>query len=83
MPIYEYLCESCGNQFEKLETVNDIKECKCPKCAGVAKRKISTTSYLLTGDGFHNTDYKKQCPRTGTPACCGNDCHLGGKKKKK
>lgn len=83
MPIYEYHCDSCGHDFEKLELVNDIKESKCPNCDQVAKRKISVSSYHLSGSGFHNTDYKKQCPRSGTPACCGRDCHLGGKNKKK
>lgn len=31
MPIYEYLCKSCDDQFEALMGVHDEKPC-CPKC---------------------------------------------------
>lgn len=33
MPIYEYLCESCGNKFEKLvRRSEDVLESGCPSC---------------------------------------------------
>ncbi len=33
MPIYEYLCESCGNKFEKLvRRTDDVLESGCPSC---------------------------------------------------
>ncbi|MBQ3033940.1 MAG: zinc ribbon domain-containing protein [Deferribacterales bacterium] len=77
MPIYEYQC-SCGNIFEKLESINSQdKEASCPKCGNTAKRKISLSSYHLTGSGFYNTDYKAkpqppQCPSAGQASCCAN-----------
>ena len=33
MPIYEYLCESCGDKFEKLvRRSEDALEAGCPSC---------------------------------------------------
>ena len=32
MPIYEYRCSSCGNEFEKLVRASDTPE--CPSCHG-------------------------------------------------
>ncbi len=33
MPIYEYLCESCGDKFEKLvRRATDAMETGCPTC---------------------------------------------------
>ncbi len=33
MPIYEYLCQDCGNKFEKLvRRTDDALEAGCPSC---------------------------------------------------
>ena len=33
MPIYEYLCQDCGNKFEKLvRRTDDAMEAGCPSC---------------------------------------------------
>ncbi len=33
MPIYEYVCESCGDKFEKLvRRASDAMETACPSC---------------------------------------------------
>lgn len=75
MPIYEYHCDNCSHDFEKLESMASYsKDTECPKCNQTAHRKISATSYILTGSGFHNTDYNKPaaCPSAGDkPACAG------------
>jgi putative FmdB family regulatory protein len=41
MPIYEYQCSSCNEEFEKLVFGN--KEVECPKCASKdVRKKLST-----------------------------------------
>lgn len=58
MPIYEYRCPECGAEFEKMQKVDDPAP-ECPEC-GVdkAEKKISLSSFQLTGTGFYATDYK-------------------------
>lgn len=50
MPIYEYQCLSCGNEFQKLILKQgEEKDIFCPECrAGNFKRLISRTSYHLS-----------------------------------
>lgn len=35
MPIYEYKCRGCGNQFEKLILPHSAGEPACPSCQGL------------------------------------------------
>ncbi|MCM2359387.1 MAG: zinc ribbon domain-containing protein [Geobacteraceae bacterium] len=46
MPIYEYVCEACGEQFAKLQKMGAAEdETACPKCgSSEVKRRISGCS---------------------------------------
>ena len=48
MPIYEYLCESCGNKFEKLvRRSDDVLGSGCPSCGQKhLKQEYSTFAAL-------------------------------------
>ncbi len=74
MPIYEYHCTSCGKDFEKMQSINnDNRETECIYCGKQAERKVSVTSYHLTGSGFYNTD------KNAAPSCCSTgSCCSGG-----
>lgn len=40
MPIYEYTCEDCSNQFEKfVRSMASKVEVKCPSCGGTHVKK--------------------------------------------
>ena len=39
MPIYEYECQACGHEFEKL-VVNTSQEIVCPKCQDKDLKKL-------------------------------------------
>ncbi len=40
MPLYEYVCEECNNQFEKRVTFSDAdSEQECPACGSNHSRK--------------------------------------------
>lgn len=50
MPIFEYLCENCGCEFEELINIKDNGErAVCKKCGSEAKRKISRFSSVIAG----------------------------------
>lgn len=45
MPIYEFICDSCQNQFEKLRKIIERKDSvECPICNSLAHRNPNPTS---------------------------------------
>ncbi|HSH26536.1 MAG TPA: FmdB family zinc ribbon protein [Wenzhouxiangella sp.] len=60
MPIYEYRCQSCGHELEKLQKISDPPLVDCPECAQPALTKlISAAAFRLKGSGWYETDFKK------------------------
>ncbi|MBI5439806.1 MAG: zinc ribbon domain-containing protein [Deltaproteobacteria bacterium] len=43
MPLYEYQCEECGHDFERL-VFHDEEEVRCPKCRGDVRKLFSPFS---------------------------------------
>ncbi len=61
MPIYEYRCNNCGHQFEKLESLSAEPTQTCPECGKHhAERQISASGFQLKGEGWYVNDYKKK-----------------------
>lgn len=61
MPTYEYLCTSCGFEFEEFQSIASEPLTVCPQCNGRVKRKISGgTGLIFKGSGFYITDYKNK-----------------------
>lgn len=59
MPIYEYQCESCGNELEKIQKISDPPLTDCPECGKSALKKlVSASSFRLKGSGWYETDFK-------------------------
>lgn len=56
MPIYEYRCETCGHQFEKMVRMNDDAP-PCPSCGAGVKKLISASSFHLKGSGWYKDHY--------------------------
>ena len=56
MPIYEYGCEACGNEFELMQKVG-AEAPQCPKCAAATQKRISRTSFQLKGGGWYKDGY--------------------------
>ncbi len=67
MPIYEYVCGGCGHQLEKLQKMSADPITNCPECKkDTLSRKISASSFTLTGDGWYVTDFKDKKPKNDT-----------------
>ena len=58
MPIYEYSCEGCGDDFEAIQKFSDspLKVCICGK-AGKVTRKVSLSAFHLQGGGWYKDRY--------------------------
>jgi len=60
MPIYEYRCESCGHELERLQRLSDEPLKTCPACGKPQlKRLISAAGFRLKGGGWYETDFKQ------------------------
>ena len=59
MPIYEYLCETCGHQQEALQKISDKPLTDCEACQQpTLKKMISAAGFRLSGSGWYETDFK-------------------------
>ncbi len=57
MPIYEYKCKKCNEQFEIQQKMSDAQLTECTACGGELKKLITNTSFVLKGGGWYVTDY--------------------------
>ena len=53
MPIYEYVCQSCGKEFEEMQRFSDAPLEQCLFCEEKApvQRKVSKSAFLSRADG--------------------------------
>ena len=64
MPIYEYVCESCGHHLDALQKMSDAPLVDCPACnQPTLKKKISAPNFRLKGKGWYETDFKDKNQR--------------------
>ena len=59
MPLYEYLCHSCGKKFEVIQKFSDEPLKIHEECGGEAERLISAPAFHFKGTGWYVTDYAK------------------------
>lgn len=60
MPIYEYKCQACEHEFERLQKISDPALVDCPECQEAKLvKKISAAGFRLAGGGWYETDFKK------------------------
>jgi putative FmdB family regulatory protein len=62
MPTYDYICDSCGNEFEAFESIKADPQTVCPDCQEPKlRRKIGAgAAILFKGSGFYQTDYRSE-----------------------
>jgi putative FmdB family regulatory protein len=59
MPLYEYLCTSCGHRFERIRKFSDAPVTTCPECGGPVEKQISSPAIQFKGAGWYVNDYAK------------------------
>jgi putative FmdB family regulatory protein len=69
MPLFEYLCESCGRKMEVIQSVGEKPPAICDRCGGPLRKLLSAPSFQFKGTGWYVSDYG----RSGSPAPPAND----------
>lgn len=60
MPIYEFVCESCGNEFEHIQSFSDSSVPACSKCgSSQVTRRLGRPAIHFKGSGWYINDSKK------------------------
>jgi putative FmdB family regulatory protein len=76
MPIYEYVCDDCGERYERI-VMSQAQEITCPKCAS-AKRTIQLSVFAAPSNGSKSSTSASSSPSSGGGGCCGGGgcgCH--------
>lgn len=77
MPIYEYACDTCGHQFEKLVRIG-AEAPPCPECEATEVRKrVSASGFILKGSGWYKDHYGL---KSGSSKSSGSGGEGGGSK---
>ncbi|MEZ4708266.1 MAG: zinc ribbon domain-containing protein [Caldilineaceae bacterium] len=60
MPIYEFICNDCGTEFEKLVSFSSTVAPTCVSCQSEnVKRQMGLPAVHFKGSGWYITDSKK------------------------
>lgn len=76
MPIYEYICDKCGNEFELLVFKND--EPQCPSCGADNPTKKMSSFGFSVGSRYTSSSMDaagSSCASCGSSNC--SSCHGG------
>ena len=84
MPIYEYVCQSCGKEFEEMQRFSDapLEQCLCEEKAPV-QRKVSKSAFHLKGGGWYKDGYGSAKPEISGDSGSESKKSDGGSEAKK
>jgi putative FmdB family regulatory protein len=73
MPIYEYLCDDCGERYERI-VFNKSTKVTCPKCAS-GKKTVQLSVFAAPSNGSKASGVSNApAPSGGCGSSCG--CHF-------
>ena len=64
MPIYDYVCGSCGHRFEVLRGINEAGPRRCPECGGPVARAFAPPTIHFKGSGWAKSDRRSTSARS-------------------
>ncbi len=75
MPIFEYVCDACGAEFEKIVFRRD-DSISCPQCDGQAvTRQVSAFAFKSGGGRFVSSSAKSSCAGCSPSGGCSGCSH--------
>jgi putative FmdB family regulatory protein len=72
MPIFEFVCGGCGNEFEEL-VMSRSAEVVCPKCSSKDVNKLMSVCAVKSGDKFVSSSSGDGCGGCSSKNC--GSCH--------
>ncbi|OUC07932.1 hypothetical protein RY27_11975 [Litorilinea aerophila] len=64
MPIYEFVCQECGYEFERIQSFSDNSLPRCGQCDSEhVQRRLSPPAIHFKGSGWYITDSKNDNKR--------------------
>ena len=65
MPTYEYVCEDCGYEMERFQSITARALRKCPGCGKRRLKRLlgAGAGVIFKGAGFYQTDYRSESYR--------------------
>lgn len=86
MPTYEYLCRSCGERLEVVQSFSDDALTVCEACGGELRKVFSAAGLIFKGSGWHVKDYASNAKSatgssssgSGSGSGSGSDSGSGG-----
>ena len=77
MPTYEYLCRSCGERLEVVQSFSDNSLTVCDACGGELRKVFSAAGLIFKGSGWHVKDYASGSKGAGGPGGTGGGAGSG------
>ena len=65
MPIFSFICPSCGHRFEALMSSDQVKDAVCEKCAQPVQREWKGQFLYHKTSGAESGECPMHCP-----GCC-------------
>jgi putative FmdB family regulatory protein len=63
MPLYEYICQQCGERFEKLVRTSEAHAVVCPRCQSASVNRAFST--FATGNTTERGSTSPNCGPVG------------------
>jgi putative FmdB family regulatory protein len=81
LPTYEYVCRSCGEHLEVVQSFKDEPLTTCPTCGGQLRKVFGAIGIAFKGSGFYKTDSRtKPAAEAATSGASSSDGAKAGDK---
>ncbi len=68
MPTYEYVCKTCGDHLEAVQSFHDEALTTCPRCSGELKKVFGSAGIVFKGSGFYKNDSRNSTASVTPPS---------------
>ena len=68
MPTYEYVCKTCGDHLEAVQSFHDEALTTCPRCSGELKKVFGSVGIVFKGSGFYKNDSRNSTASVTPPS---------------